>query len=90
MAAGTPVVACDVRYGPREIIRDGVDGFLIADRDIEAAGRAVVRLLIDPTLNLQMSSAAREVVQRFSRAGHDGAWIGLARELHAGKVGPVG
>ena len=30
MAHGCPVIAYDIKYGPREQIDDGVDGFLVA------------------------------------------------------------
>ena len=33
MSSGLPVVAFDVRVGPRAIITDGKDGFLIKDGD---------------------------------------------------------
>lgn len=35
ISQGTPVVAYDVRVGPRSIIRNGYNGFLVEDNDIE-------------------------------------------------------
>ena len=55
LAVGTPVVVYDIRYGPAEIVRDGVDGFVVPAQDINAAAAAVVRLLTEPALRDQMS-----------------------------------
>lgn len=81
LSVGTPVITYDVRYGPREVVRDGVDGFVVPVRDVRAASAAVVRLLAEPGLRGRMSDSAREVTQRFSRADHDRAWLALGREL---------
>ena len=35
ISKGTPVVAYDVRVGPRAIIKEGYNGFLIKENDIE-------------------------------------------------------
>ena len=82
LAVGTPVVVYDIRYGPREIVRDGVDGFVVPARDIKAAARAVIRLLTEPELRDRMSQSAREVTARFSRQAHDQAWLALGRDLY--------
>ena len=81
LAVGTPVVVYDIRYGPGEIVRHGVDGFVVPVRDIEAAARAVVRLLTEPEARDRMSQSAREVTTRFSREAHDEAWLALGRAL---------
>lgn len=82
LSVGTPVVAYDVRYGPREIVRDGVDGFIVPARDFRAAAAAVVRLLVEPGLRARMSESARTVSARFSPQEHDRAWLELGREVY--------
>lgn len=59
MSHGCPVVSYDIKYGPREQITDGQDGFLVEDGDHEAMAERIVRLLRDPGLVEQMSVAAR-------------------------------
>ena len=60
MARGCPVVSYDVRYGPREQITDGVDGFVVPDGDVAALAARVVELLRSPELVARMSAAARD------------------------------
>ena len=43
-AAGTPVVASDIA-GYRDVVRDGVDGVLVAPGDAAGAGRGAARPL---------------------------------------------
>lgn len=82
LAVGTPVVVYDIRYGPAEIVRDGVDGFVVPAQDVKAASKAVVRLLTEPALRNQMSHDARQVTDRFSRQAHDHAWLTLGHDLY--------
>jgi glycosyltransferase involved in cell wall biosynthesis len=56
---GIPVVATNVG-GPAEIVRDGVDGVLLAPRDHRRWTRAVAELLDDPGLRGRMGASGRE------------------------------
>ncbi len=47
--AGRPLIACDAD-GPRQFVRDGVDGLLIPRDDVAAMRDAIERLLNDPAL----------------------------------------
>ena len=65
MSCGLPVVAFDCSYGPADIITDGVDGFLVKNRDInEFAGR-VCQLIEDKELRIKMGQAAIKSAQRY-------------------------
>lgn len=65
MSCGLPVVAFDCPYGPADIITDGVDGFLVKNRDInEFAGR-VCQLIEDKELRVRMGQAAVKSAQRY-------------------------
>jgi amylovoran biosynthesis glycosyltransferase AmsD len=81
-AHGLPVVAFDCPTGPKEIVRDGMDGFLI-DNDSEAFAAAAASLMADPALRLRMSAAAQEdVARRFSPEQVLGQWRALIDGLH--------
>jgi len=56
-AAGRPIITTDVP-GCREIVRDGIEGFLVAPRQSEAAAVALRRLATDQPLRRRMGDAA--------------------------------
>lgn len=54
MACGTPVVAADCDFGPREIVRDGETGLLARADDAESLAAAIRRVLSDPALGQRL------------------------------------
>jgi poly(glycerol-phosphate) alpha-glucosyltransferase len=65
LARGCPVVAYDIKYGPREQITDGVDGFLVPDGDVDALAARIIELLRDPDVVARMSAAALRTAESF-------------------------
>ena len=59
------MIAFDVRTGPKEIIRDEENGFLINAEDDDSMVDSIVRLLSDRQLRIKMSEAAKDSVQEF-------------------------
>jgi poly(glycerol-phosphate) alpha-glucosyltransferase len=80
MSRGCPVVSYDIKYGPREQISDGVDGFLVPAGDVERLAQRLIELLTSPELARRMSAAATERAQRFGPRECLESW---ARVLHA-------
>ncbi len=72
-AAGTPVVASGIP-GYRDVVRDGVDGCLVAPGDALELAEALRALALDPPRRARMSSCARERAERF-------AWPHVAAEV---------
>jgi glycosyltransferase involved in cell wall biosynthesis len=68
LGCGTPVVATDCDHGPREIVSDGVNGFLVAVGDADALADRAGRLLADAALRDRMSIAALDAGQRYTVA----------------------
>ncbi len=62
MAHAHPVVATDAG-GSREILRHGVDGFLVPPGDAAALARQLDRLLADPDLRRRIGAEARRRVE---------------------------
>ena len=65
MSCGLPVVAFDCPYGPADIITDGVDGFLIKDRNIQKFADRVCQLIEDKEMRVRMGQAAIKSSQRY-------------------------
>jgi len=62
LATGTPVVANRVGGVP-DVVRDGIDGFLVEPGDIESAAERLETLARDPTLRTKLGDAGRERVR---------------------------
>lgn len=66
LASGTPVVANRVGGVP-DVVRDGVDGYLVAAGDIEGAAARLAELAGDPALRARLGGAGRaRVLERYS------------------------
>ncbi|MFD8808825.1 glycosyltransferase family 4 protein [Streptomyces sp. NPDC059597] len=68
MRCGLPVVSTDCRYGPGEIIKDGVDGRLVPPGDPDAFGTALLDLVRDDERRRAMGRAAAENARRYAPA----------------------
>lgn len=62
-----PIVSFDVMTGPREIVRDGVDGLLVPPGDNAALGEAMCRLIENDALRRSMSERSQDNLQKFSK-----------------------
>jgi len=63
---GLPAVAFDCKTGPREIINEGVDGFLVLDGDMEAYKDKLVYLMNSDDARRNMQLAALSAAERYS------------------------
>lgn len=68
LAQGCPVLTYDVDYGPREMIRPGVNGELVSPRDIGALAAAMRSMLKHSSSYL---ARAREGLSQYSRASYE-------------------
>ena len=81
MSCGLPVVAFDCPYGPADIISDGIDGFLIKDRDIGAYVEKVCLLMDNLELRQKMGAAGIESSQKYAASQIMPQWIKLFKNL---------
>ena len=80
---GLPVVSYACPCGPRDIIRDGQDGFLVEPGDMETFAARLRQLIEDEELRRRMGQAAKINSQRFSLDNVMKQWEDLFAELTA-------
>jgi poly(glycerol-phosphate) alpha-glucosyltransferase len=83
MSRGCPVVSYDIKYGPREQVTDGVDGFLVPRGDVDRLADRVIELLRSPELVARMSAAARETARRHGADQFLASWKGVLERIVA-------
>ena len=81
MSCGVPVVAYDCPFGPRDIISDGQDGFLVPPQDTDCFAQKLCRLMDDEELRTAMGRNARSAAQRFHADSIMPQWLQLFEQL---------
>ncbi|CQR46200.1 putative poly(glycerol-phosphate) alpha-glucosyltransferase [Paraliobacillus sp. PM-2] len=81
LASGTPVISFNIKYGPRDIIRDGVDGFLIDNKDKQKMADKIIHVMENQTLRQQLASNTQDVLTRFSHEQYVDHWVSLIKEI---------
>lgn len=81
MSCGLPVVAFDCPYGPADIITDGVDGFLVKDRNIDLFAQRVCQLIENYDLRVEMGKAGIVSSQRYRSEVIMPQWVNLFEQL---------
>lgn len=80
MSCGLPVVSFDCEHGPKDIIKDGHDGFLVEPNNIKQLSEKIGILVSSEELRMKMGLNAIESVQRFSKELIMKKWIILFYE----------
>ena len=89
MAAGLPVIVTDCPWGPGEIVRHDVDGWLVPPEDVAALAEGLDLLMGDPALRERLAAAAQRNVRRFGRAHVMALWDELVDGLRPDRAAPV-
>ncbi|KVS38474.1 glycosyltransferase family 4 protein [Burkholderia ubonensis] len=90
MGSGCAAVSFDCDVGPRDIIRDGIDGVLVNPAgDVGALADALLKLMVDTRERERMASMANDVAARFAPSRILSLWeqlflsMGLSSADHA-------
>lgn len=89
MSCGLPVVAFDCPYGPVDIITDGVDGFLIKERNVKMYAKKVSLLIDDVKLRQTMGHASIISTRRFSTEHIMPEWKRLFEQITSKRIALV-
>lgn len=78
---GVPTVSFDCPSGPREIINDGIDGYLVDNNDINKMVEKLQKLMEDNTLRKKMGVSARQSVDKYRQCNIMKNWAELIEKL---------
>lgn len=81
MACGLPVVSYSCPYGPKEIIQDGKNGFLVPVDDETSLAEKICLLIADDDLRSRMGVSAFERAKAFSLETITRKWLFLFNNL---------
>ena len=81
MKHGVPCVAFDCPYGPRSIINDGYDGFLVENGEVKLFAERLCRLIEDEELRMQFSKRAIEKAKSFDVEVIMNKWRNLFEQI---------
>lgn len=78
---GLPIVSFACKCGPKDVVSDGVDGFLTEEGDIDAFASRICTLIEDEELRKRMSREALRASKRYELDTIMGKWDTLFKEL---------
>ncbi|WPP07486.1 glycosyltransferase [Limosilactobacillus fermentum] len=81
---GLPIVANDIKYGPRDIIVDGQDGILTQNGDKAGLAAAIIDLLEDDDKRQRFSDQAYQDSERYSEANVMKLWQEIIDDMNEG------
>jgi len=74
---GLPIVSFDCQCGPRDVVTDGKDGFLVPEGDIDGLAARLCELIRNPELRREMGLNARLAAARWDKEKIMQQWIRL-------------
>lgn len=80
-SVGLPVISFACKCGPRDIITDGEDGFLVPEEDVKVMADRILVLMDNEILRNHMGQIAQRNSQRFSEEVVMAKWERLFQQL---------
>jgi glycosyltransferase involved in cell wall biosynthesis len=78
---GLPLVSFDCPNGPREIITNNIDGFLVENANLDHLASVMVQLITSSSLRGQMSQNALKSSQKFNHTYISHQWLEILANL---------
>jgi glycosyltransferase involved in cell wall biosynthesis len=82
MACGLPLVAFDAPCGPKDIITNGVNGFLVKTGDIKTLSEKIIQLIESEELRQEMGKASKQRASDFQVEKIMKLWVDLFQNEH--------
>lgn len=80
-AAGLPIVSFECKCGPKDVITDGGDGYLVEDGNVAQLAEKLLKLINDEELCRRMGAEAYRNSERFSEERVMAQWVELFSEV---------
>ncbi|MDG2431243.1 glycosyltransferase family 4 protein [Flavobacterium sp.] len=81
MACGLPCVSFNCNYGPSDIIANGIDGFLVEQKNYKQLAEKIILLIDNETLRKEMGARAKQNVIRYLPETILNEWDNLFKEI---------
>lgn len=81
MACGLPVVSFACKCGPKDVIRDGFNGFLVEEGNIDNLAQKIIYLIEDIHKRQEMGKNAKTSMVQFSEENVMSKWMNLFKEI---------
>lgn len=80
-AAGLPIVSFECKCGPKDVITDGRDGYLVEDGNVGLLAEKLLELINNEELRRKMGAEAYRNSERFSEERVMAQWVELFNEV---------
>ena len=80
-SAGLPIVSFACKCGPKDLIEDGVNGFLIEEGDTAGLAKGILRLMEDEALRKKMGAASYQNSEKYAEDTVMIQWMDLFNDL---------
>lgn len=83
---GCPVISFDIKYGPKSLIRNGINGFLVPPNNADELANRIVQVLKDKALLTRLVDASANSVENLTHEAVARKWADLFESLEHRKV----
>ena len=81
-----PTLAYDIDFGPREIIEDGVSGYLVKAYDSDVMAEKICELIENEEKRVLFSKRAKDNCGKFTRNSFINQWINIFNIIERTKM----
>ncbi|MGG0741583.1 glycosyltransferase [Niallia taxi] len=78
LAAGTPVVSYNIKYGPKDMIYDDKNGYLV--KDIDELAEKVIYFMLEERKRKKLSKQTKSIFKNFGHENYKVKWRYLLEE----------
>ena len=84
-ANSLPIISFDINTGPSEIIRDGVDGYLVRNEDIWKMSKKIIELIKAEDMRINFSLNTKRNLYKFNKNKILKKWKKILEEVYEDK-----